>query len=303
MASCGEPSARRAPTGDAPPLTAVTDGRGEVVTFSHPAERIVSLAPSCTETVAAVGGLDRLVAVTEHCDDPPEVLALRTSGAIEVVGGFDAPSVERLLQLRPDAVFASDITSAGTVARLRSVGLAVVVLNASGMDGVARDLLIAGEVMGTADAARQRVAAFNARRAAVRAAVADRPAPKVLLTFGERETFSAGSGTYLHQLIEEAGGRNLAAAAASPWPQLSLEFVAAQQPEFLLVTTDQPPGGQAVAAAPTTVLARYRAAPVWQTLPAVQTGNVYLLEADLFTTPGPRQVVALEALAQVLHAP
>lgn len=280
-------------TDSEPAELTIVDGRGDTISLTEPAQRVVSLAPSCTEIVCAVGGLQTLAAVTRFCDDPPEVLSLPR------IEGFNNPGIEAILALQPDAVLASDITRPDTVARLRATGLTVVVLTGAGLDGIVTDLETTAALLGMNAAAA--VEPFQQTRQSVVKALAglsEAERPRVLVTFGELTTFSAGKGTFTDALLREAGAINLAAAAASPWPKLSREYLLEQNPAVLVVTRDDVPGVQP---APSTLLQRYRDDPVWREIEAVRRGKVYVVDSDAFTVPSPNVAQLLRALAQQLH--
>lgn len=295
--ACGEIESGSNTDMDAVAVT-VVDGRGATVMLSGTPGRVVSLAPSCTELVAAVGGEDQLVAVTRWCDDPPGIGEGRV-----VVPGFDQPDIETLLRLRADLILASDITRPRTVDRLRGVGLPVLVLTGDGLDGVAADLRLTGLVLGRALTGENAAVAFERARAEVRAAVAGLKRPLVFLGFGVGSTYSAGPGSFPETLIEEAGGRNHGSSAAVEWPKVSMEGIVRAQPEILLFTDDSGADIPVVAPAPESVRVRLRAEAGWRDLVALETGQVFLVDGDLFTVPSPRLVTALRRLAEALHGP
>lgn len=271
----------------------IVDGRGDTVRLAAPARRVVSLAPSCTELVAAVGGQGALVARTEFCDQPASVLF------VPVTPGFDEPSVEQLLQLRPDLVLASAITTPPTVARLRGVGLPVLVLKGRSLDDIETDLARVAQAMGLeASAAQQEFASWRARVREVLPDFGVEPRLRGLLTFGPLTTYSAGRDTFAHDLLREVGVENIAASAAGPWPELSLEYLLAAQPDVLLVTQAEV---GTVAPAPQALVERYRAHPIWQQLSAVREGRIMVLDDDLFTVPSPSLGPALWELAEALY--
>lgn len=276
----------------------VVDGRGDTVAFAEPAQHVVSLAPSCTEIICAIGGIDRLIGVTRYCDDPAEVPQRVARGQIMEVAGFDSPSREQLLQLAPDVILVSDITSETTVTQLRQSGLKPFVLRGNSLEVIAEDLRRVGEILDRSEEAGVVAAKFEASVRDISQAVAERNAPTVLLCFGILATYSAGEDTFANAVIEAAGGRNVATAARQPWPELSLEYLMAADPEVLLVTTDTE---ALIEPASEAVLAQYRARPVWRDLSAVREGRVYRINSDLFTVPSPAIVDGIAALAKTLH--
>lgn len=271
------------------------DGRGDPVTIEREPERIVSLAPSTTELVYALGAGDKLIANTRYCLFP------EAAQAVPKVAGFDAPNVENLLALEPDLVLVSDITRTATVERLRRVGLTVLVLPSYGLSGLKEDMATLGRALNREGVAARVLHVFDTAVRHVRARVEDIPEaerPRVFLAYGDLETYTAGPGTFPDELIAEAGGRNVAHGMGDPWAQLSMEAIVEQDPEVILVT-GAPEG--AIEPAGDGLLARYREHPVWSKLTAVREGRVYVIDNTLFNIPGPRLTAALMALEETLH--
>jgi len=298
LAGCSpdQPRDAAAPPPPQPPTRdslTVTDGRGRAVTVALPVERVVSLAPSTTELVFALGAGERLAARTRFCQYPPEAISVPSVG-----GMVDGVDHEQLLALNPDLVLVSDIAPPEQVRFLEQLGLTVAVANHAGLAGLMRDIEMTGTLLGT----RQQAAALawkieTARASAARRAAAFERPPRVLVTLGIFETFSAGEDTYVDSLIREAGGVNLAANAASPWPRLSMESILAGDPEVLIISREDVNGIQK---ADTAILARYRAHPAWSRVQAVRAGHVWSIDSSLLNIPGPRVAKALKLIADIL---
>jgi len=191
--------------------------------------RIVSLAPSVTEIVYALGAGDRLVGVCGHCDHPAAARRLPR------VGGFLSPSVEVVLAARPDLVLA--VPAPGNREAVRAIeraGLAVVVVSDRTLGDLWASIARIAEALGDPGAGSQLVARVQGELAAVRDGVARRPAAKVLLVVGHNPLIVAGAGTLQHELVEIAGGRNVAGDAGTAWPQLSMEVVIERRPDVIL---------------------------------------------------------------------
>jgi RND family efflux transporter MFP subunit len=275
----------------------LTDGRGDPVVLVAEPQRIISLAPSTTELVYALDAGDRLIADTEFCLYPAAARELPH------IQGFDSPNPEILLSLQPDLVLASDITRPATVSRLRELGLPVFVLPSKGLDGLENDIGLLGNVLGRDEAAADLLTRFAQVRAQLGmrfAGLSEEERPRVFLAYGERETYTAGPGTFPDQLIHEAGGRNIAYDVNGDWVELSLETLAERDPQVILL-----PGEPSAPVEPTgeALLADYRADPLWGRLTAVREGRVYVIDNTLFNIPGPRLTQALLSLADTLHPP
>jgi iron complex transport system substrate-binding protein len=264
----------------------VTDMLGRRARVPDHATRIVSLAPSITETVYALGDGDRLVGVTDYCDYPPE--ATRKPR----VGGISTPSFEAILALRPDLVLAtSESNYAEHVERLVALGLAVYVVRPVDFDTVLESIERIGAVLGRGALARERVAAMRRDADAIGRAVGGAPRPRVLYVVWPNPLIAPGKGTLINQLIQRAGGDSVTAADPLPYPRLSLETVVERRPDRIIVGRH----GQETEAE----LLRG-----WEGLgsvAAVREGRVLGVDGDLVHRPGPRMIEALRALAHAIH--
>ncbi len=243
------------------------------------------MMPSVTEWIIAMGATDRLVARTDY-DEHPAVADLPS------VGGGLTPSVEWLAARGPDLVVAwPDAPSRSLVARLEALGVPVYAAPSETIqEGLAtgRDL---GALLGRDSAASAAVAEVRAGLDSVTAAVAHRPRPGVLFLIGLEPLMAAGPGTFIDQLLQRAGGRNVLADTDILWPQLSLEAVVRRAPDVVIV-------GSAGVPDP---LATLRERPGWRDVPAVREGRVHAVDPNLVNRPGPRMDEAASRLARLIH--
>ena len=266
------------------PIT-VTDEAGNAVTVPAEPERIVSLSPSHTEILFALGLGGRLVGATTYCNYPPEVADTPR------VGGFSDVDLEQVVGLAPDLVLASTIHSTEVVPRLEELGIAVFVVNPPTVLAVLDSILTIGFITGQARAAAVLVAEMQERIDAILEAVAGAAKPEVFWELGP-DLYTAGPGSFIDDLITLAGGKNVAADAQSQWPQLSAETIIVKDPE-IIVLADHNYGETA---------AIVEARPGWADVAAVKEGRmVELANDDVFSRPGPRIVEGLEFLARVFH--
>lgn len=258
---------------------------------THAAEvqRIISLAPSVTETIFALGLGDRLVGVSVYCDYPPE------AERIDRVGTFLTPNVEVIVAKHPDVIIAVPSPgNQGSVQALRRVGLKVVLVDPNTVAEIKDSLVTIGRELGHEAAARALVARIDAQIAAVQTRLADAPARKVLMVVGQTPLIAVGGGTFQDELIRMAHGNNLAAAAGGSWPHLSIEFAIAAAPEVIIDTSMG--NEEQVGAAP--AMDFWKAFP---TIPAVHDGHVYGYKTYQVLRPGPRIGEAFDALARFIH--
>ena len=252
-------------------------------------QRIISLAPSVTETVFALGLGDRLVGVSVYCDYPPE------AQRIDRVGTFLTPNVEAIVAKRPDVIIAVPTPgNQGSVQALRRLGLRVILVDPNTVAEIKESLLTIGRDLDHEAAARALVARIDAQIAGVQARLADAPLRKVLMVVGQTPLIAVGGGTFQDELIRMAHGDNLGAAAGGSWPRLSIEFAIAAAPEVIIDTSMG--NEEQVGAAPAMEFWK-----VFPTIPAVRDGHVYGYKAYQVLRPGPRIGEAFEALARFIH--
>ncbi len=285
LGGCADPG-----TTPDPDTVSVTDDFGREVAVSQPVERIVSLAPSHTEILFDLGLEDQLVAVTDHDNFPPEVEEYPS------VGGFGEPSLEAVLDHEPDLVLASSIHQE-TVESLEQMEIAVLVLDEQTVEGLWENILTIGQAAGVEQVAAGRVESLQAEVEQAIAPVADlaeEERPLVYYELWHDPLMTAGPDTYVHDLINLAGGRNLAADADKAWPEYSMEIIVERDPEVIL-RTETEHGEEAVR--PEDIAKR----PGWSDISAVQTGRIFLVDDDLMSRPGPRLVEILPQLVELFH--
>jgi iron complex transport system substrate-binding protein len=264
----------------------VTDGTGRAVTLPAPPRRIVSLVPGVTEMLFAIGAEDRLVGRTDFCDYPAAARAKPS------VGGMVAPSLERLVSLKPDLVV---VTRSGnsddTRVQLERLGLPVYLVDPHGLSDVFRSVERLGELTDRRPRAAEVVAGLERRVRTVAERVAARPRPRVLYVVWPEPLIVPGRGAAVTEMIARAGGQSVTAEGPEGYPRYSVEAAVAGAPEVI-------------------VLARHGAhvAPYarekWERfadLPAIRAGRLHSVDGDLFHRFGPRVVDALEILARLLH--
>ncbi|HXQ24758.1 MAG TPA: helical backbone metal receptor [Candidatus Acidoferrales bacterium] len=259
--------------------------------LSRPAAalRIVSLAPSVTETVFALGLGEQLVGVSSYCDYPP------AAQRIDHVGTFLTPNIEAIVAKRPDVVIA--VPSPGNqsgVEALRRLGIRVVLVDPNTIAEIKESFVTIAREVGDEAAGHALTARVDAQMDRVRATLASVPERKVLMVVGQTPLIAVGAGTFQDELIRMAHGTNLAAAVGGSWPHLSLEFAVEAAPDVIIDTTmgnEERVGGQAA-------MAFWSAFPI---MPAVREHRVFGYKAYAVLRPGPRIGEAFEDIARFIH--
>ncbi len=261
----------------------VRDGLGRPVLVPDRVARVVSLSPSSTEIVYALGAGDRVVGLDRYSDWPPE------TRKVDKVGANLEPSLERIVALRPDLVLtATTANTQATTQAIERTGIAVFVSKADTLAQIYEDIESIGDAIGRLPEARVLTRSMRARLEALRARHAGRRPVRTLLVVWSEPLVVAGRASHLDDLITAAGGVNIVDDSAIPFPNYSLERVMARAPEALVV------GTHAYGSPPLAPLERLT------TVPAVRDHRVYLIDGDLLFRPGPRVVEGAEALARLL---
>jgi len=264
----------------------VSDDLGRRVTLARPATRIVSLAPSVTECLFAIGAGPRVAGVTDFCNYPPEAATRKH------VGGMINPSLEAIVALEPDLIVLSmEGNMRADFERLTTLGAPVFVTNPRTLEGIYRSLEHLGTLTGCADSARTLVASLRARARAVRDAAKGKPPATLLTIVSVAPLMCAGEHTFIDELLAAAGGANLARRASGTYPAYSREQVIADDPEAIIVMSDALPREKSLV----------DVFPEWATLSAVRRQRVYRMDGDILSRPGPRAIDALETLFHYLH--
>jgi len=272
--------ATREPT----PRTSAVDDLGDsiVVPSDSIPERIVSLDPSITEILFALGAGPQLVGRT-HWD-----LSSDSARALPDLGDGIRPNVEALIAARPGLVFLyASRENRDAAAALRRVGIRVVALRIDRIADFARVTTLVGGITGKSDRARTVVDTVTATLERVRRATAALPHPRVFMHAWESPLLTIGGGSFLSELVTIAGAENIFADLKAPSPQVSFEEVMRRNPEFVL-------GG------PQTRI-ELTASPRWQSLPAVRNGRILVMDTTVVAKPAARLGEAAVSLARLLH--
>ncbi|MFC1890137.1 ABC transporter substrate-binding protein [Thermodesulfobacteriota bacterium] len=255
---------------------------------AEPPTRIISMAPSVTETLYALGQSGRLAGVTNFCDYPEEAKSLPR------IGGWINPNIEAIVNLKPDLLVTVPTGSTRpAVDTLMRLDVPVLLVMAYTVDDVFACIRTLGTATHADERAEQLCKEMQRRIDAVRAKVSGLPPRRVLFVWEQEPLIVGGGGTYMDELITLAGGTNIAGSSKSRYPHLGIEEVIIQQPEvildaFMVATGQAGPKGRDFWGR-------------WPEIPAVRDKRIHHLESLVVTRPGPRLPEALEAVARAIH--
>lgn len=264
---------------------AITDDLGRTVNIEEIPQRIVSLAPSITEILFALGLGDKVVGVTDYCDYPEEALSKPK------VGGYFMTNLESIMGQDPDIVFADGHDP--VCDQLEELEVTMVVLQPEDIAGIFRDIELVGEITAKEKAAEELLAEIEGRIDAVTTKTAEVERPTVFYVIDVSEPskpWTAGEGSFVDALIDLAGGENMAA-TVDQWAQFSLEVLVSTDPELIIVDASH---GEAL-------IPDFGSLTGWKEMSAVKSGEIYFIDGDLTSRPGPRIVDGLEEMARIIH--
>ncbi len=269
----------------------LTDGLGREVTLDGPAQRIISLAPSITEMLFAVGAGSQTVGRDEASNYPDEALNVTSIGTT-----YSDLNTEAILALEPDLVIAAEANTPEQVKSLEDLGITVYYLkNPVTFAELYEQVELFGQFTGHEEEAKALAESLAARVDVVTTAVANvTEKPKVFYELDGTDPskpWTTGAGTFIDTLITMAGGVNIGGVLSEPYPQISVEEIVRQNPDFILL------GDAAYGVTIESVAARAG----WGDLTAVKDGNIFAFDDNLASRPGPRLVDGLEAMLKILH--
>jgi iron complex transport system substrate-binding protein len=276
----GAPACRPAPASQG--RIQVVDDAGDTVRLASPAKRVVSLIPASTELLFAIGADSLVVGRTSYCDYPPR------AKSVPNLGDGIKPNLEAVLAQRPDlVVLYNSGQNAAVAGRLRELGVPSLRINTDALSSVSRVARMLGDLTGHRQSADSVAAVFDtALAAATQPPAANRP--KVLLLVWEQPPMTIGRGSFLSELVERAGGENLFADVSASSGIVSVEAVAARNPDLIFSTTEGP--------------IAFASRPEWQVVRAVRERRFLRVVGSEFNRPSPRAPAAIRELAARFYA-
>jgi iron complex transport system substrate-binding protein len=258
------------------------DDFGTPIAFDRSPQRIVSLNPTTTEILFAIGAGDRVVG-RSRWDSWPEG-ALR----VQALGDGIRPNVEALLSVRPDLVLLYGSTdNRGAATRLAAAGVNTIATKIDSIDQFRRTTRLLGRVIGSPDRAARVVDSVNATLERVRTATQGLPRPTVFFQTWQAQIITIGGGSFLSELVEIAGGRNVYADLPTPSPMVTLEDVVRRDPDVVMASPR--------------IAAWLRTTPAWQAVRAVREGRVLAYDTNVVGRPSVTLGMAAVNIAELLH--
>ncbi|KAF0208751.1 MAG: cobalamin-binding protein [Actinomycetota bacterium] len=268
------------PAGAAFPVT-VTDDAGRSVTVKAAPQRIVSLAPANTEILYGLGLLGKVVGVTTYDDYPPEV------ASIGKVGDFVTPNLEAITAAKPDMVLVTTGIQADVIAKLEKTGAAVIAVDPQSLEALYTSIGMVGKATGTTAKAAELVAGMKEELASIQSVIDASPV-RCFIEIAQEPLFTAGAGTLLNDLIEQAGGENVV--VQEGYVGYSVEQLLTDDPEVYLATKGS-------MSDPASIKGRAG----YSRLSAVKNGRVVILDDNLVSRPGPRVIEGIRQIAKALN--
>lgn len=265
----------------------IEDNFGNKETIVKEPVRIVSLSPSNTEILFALGLGDKVVGVTSNCNYPQEATTK------EIVGGYEA-NLEKIVELDPDLVLVYGSGDEGEVKLLRDAGINVLGFMPETIDAVIADIKTIGKITGTSDAAEILTKEMILKKDKILDIVKGQKKLKVFYEIWHDPLMAAGKGSFMDELITMAGGENIAEDADGAYPEYDLEQLVERNPEVYLASADT--------SEKTVESVKIR--PGFENISAIENDRIYIfegIEADIVSRPGPRIIEALELVAKSIY--
>jgi iron complex transport system substrate-binding protein len=274
----------------------VTDDEGTNVTITQYPQRIVSLAPSNTQLLFAIGVGDKVVGVTDYDTYPYNFSEWIAAGNMTSIGGIVDPNKETVVSLQPDLILATPLNDKD-VTTLRGLGYNVLVFSPADIAGVMSNIMTVGKATGAEDNATALVNSLNSQIDAITAKIeaAHLPKPKVYYEtwYDSSGIMTIGSTCWLNDVIAKAGGVNIFANETEAYPTVSSETIVQNNPDIILIPTSMGSG----VFDPNAIRARAG----WNTVNAIKNDKIISLDGDMFQEVGPRVAEQVQAVAQALY--
>ncbi|MFC1942605.1 ABC transporter substrate-binding protein [Chloroflexota bacterium] len=284
-ASCASPPESMTPTS-----TQITDQLGRTVTIDKPPQRIISIAPSNTEILYALGLSGQLVAVTKYCDYPPEAKEKPN------IGGYTTPNIEEIVALSPDLILATSKHKERIIPQLEEKGLTVFALDPKDLDNILASIKLVGDVAWKQDEAAKLLADMQGRITAVTdqtKSIPEEERPLVFYLTWHDPLKTSGQGTLNNELLQQAGGKNVFAEVTGS-QSVDFEALVMRNPQVMIA-------GIGMGTGEDQTLTYLKAETRLQNTEASKNSRIYGIDMDLTGRGGPRIVEGLEQFARSIY--
>lgn len=257
-------------------------------------QRIVSLAPSNTEILFAIGAGDRVVGVTDYCNYPKEVLEKKRRGEVFSVGGYATVNIERIVSLKPDLVVASYGNGLENIETLRRLGIKVIAFNPKSVEDVMKDIVLIGVATGCIENATKVVREMIEKIEKVRMDAEGKQKVRVAHILWYDPIWVSGRNTFIDEVISIAGGENVF--EFDGWRAISVEDLILANPDVILVSSGSGMGGGRDVVYEWIITDERL-----KGIKAVREGKVYVVDADIISRPSHRLAEAAEIIYRIIH--
>ncbi len=289
LSGCSSPSTIEAPEEQSveveDAVLSIEDDFGNIISFDNPPERVISLAPSNTEILFAIGTGNKVVGVTSYDDYPEEVLD------IEKIGDFNGINLERIIELEPDLVinYGDGVTEENE--RLLEAGIQIAGFEPESLQEVYYTILRIGTITGQKQEAIDLVEDMGSKEVELTEKIEGLDKKTVFYEIWHEPLMAAGPGSFIDELIILAGGENVAADADGEYPQFDLEQLIERNPQVYITANDLPEK----------TADSIKVRPGYSEIDAIKNDRVYLLDGNIMSRPGPRIIDALELMIGAIH--
>lgn len=263
----------------------IEDDFGNVISMDNIPERVISLAPSNTEILFAIGAGDKVVGVTTYDDYPEEVLD------IEKIGDFNGINLERIIELEPDLVinYGDGVTEENE--RLLEAGIQIAGFEPESLQEVYHTITRIGTITGHEQEAEVLVEDIMSKEAELAEKIEGLDKKTVFYEIWHEPLMAAGPGSFVDELINLAGGENVAADADGEYPQFDLEQLIERNPQVYITANDLPEK----------TVESIKERPGYSEIEAIKNNRIYLVDGNIISRPGPRIIEALELIVEAIH--
>lgn len=265
----------------------IIDMKGKTIVLDKLPDRIVSLSPSNTEIVFALGAGDKLVGITSFCDYPDE------TSDIEKIGDFDGPNIELIKKSQADVIFAGVYLQDDLIMALENLNIPIITTEASNFAGIYDSISIIGKLLGKEDKAEKIIYEMEESIDEIKLKTDDLEKPDIFYLAWIESLITTGKNTFVDDVIQMAGARNVAG-NVDGWTHYSIEELIKQNPDMLIVASHATNEGVTEEDIKNDVILK--------NLECVKAGNIYIMKDDnLISRPGPRIIEGLEEMTRAIH--